>query len=342
MELDPSSVEQKRRKLVRPKRPKKVRIHLGILYAPKHLERSQKMGKVVITTAKPNVVVPKRLRAEQKKDAAVPAKKLLKSTWNKVWTKNWLMANTSFNIPPTLVCSATWEGLCEWLGGTSCPTERWIIVKPVNLSRSRGVRMVYKEPDNLGFRDANLRLLDAKELFVDIASDIPKTPIMYKWLVEEYISPAPEELKTLEYDAPFNPLVRIIMSRGDFHFGELHIPTKASRGRGTLQGGARRICFNYKGELLQTRPDVPNDLPWSIENYGTVKDVTGMVLPFFDKILDSIREEVCPVMGQHALFAFDGVYKKDKDGSVSFVCIEIEHAPNVKHLNAFDALRRPC
>jgi len=310
------------------------------LYAPKHHER-KKMGKVVITTAKTHVIMPKRLRAEQRKNVVVPPKKLLRATWNKVWTKNWLMANTSFNIPPTLVCSTTWEDLCKWLVSSSCPIEHWMIVKPTNLSRSRGVRMVWKEPNDLGFRDANLRLLDAEELFVDIASDMPRVSSAHKWIVEEYISPAPEELKTLEYDAPFNPLVRIIMSRGDFHFGELHIPTKASRGRGTLQGGARRICFNYKGELLQTRPDVPNDLPWSIENYGTVKDVTGMVLPFFDKILNSIKEEVCAVMAQHSLFAFDGVYRQSKDGSVDFVCIEIEHAPNVKHLNAFDALRRP-
>lgn len=301
------------------------------------------MGKVAITSpVGPNVINPKRLHANRRRNAPVQYNKVLRSTWNKSWTKNWLLANTSFNIPPTLVCSATWKELCDWLVGTSCPTERWIIVKPVNLSRSRGVRMVWKEPNNIGFRDANLRLLDSNELFVDIVSDIPKAPASFKWIVEEYVSPAPDELKTLGYDAPFNPLVRIIMSRGDFHFGELHIPTKASRGRGTLQGGARRVCFNYKGELLQTRPDVPNDLPWSIENYGTVKDVTGMVLPFFDKILDSIKNEICLAMSPHSLFAFDGVYRQNKDGSVDFVCIEIEHAPNVKHLNTYDGLRRPC
>jgi hypothetical protein len=340
MELGLSSGQhgRKRRELLR----SQIKLQ-GILYALKHRKRGKKMGKNVITAQKgPYVINPKRLRAERRKNEPTPYRKILKSTWNKVWTKNWLLANTSFNIPPTLVCSATWAELRAWLAGTSCPTERWVIVKPVNLSRSRGVRMVWKEPNDIGFRDANLRLLDSNELFLDIVSDIPKAPTALKWIVEEYISPAPEELKTLEYDAPFNPLVRIIMSRGDFHFGEIHIPTKASRGRGTLQGGARRICFNYAGELLQTRPDVPNDLPWSIENYGTVKDVTGMVLPFFDKILDSIKNEICLAMSPHALFAFDGVYRQNKDGSVDFVCIEIEHAPNVKHLNTYDGLRRPC
>jgi len=41
------------------------------------------------------------------------------------------------------------------------------------------------------------------------------------------------------------------------------------------------------------------------------------------------------------LFAFDGVYRLNKDTSINFVCIEIEHAPNVKHLATFDGLRRP-
>lgn len=275
------------------------------------------------------------------KNVIIPHKKLLRSTWDKVWTKTWLLANTTFEVPPTLVCSVTWEGLCGWLTGPSCPTSQWIVVKPVNLSLSRGVRLVFKEPDNIGFRDANLRLLDAQELFLDIASDIGRPPDFFKWFVEDYVSPAPESLKVLEYDAPFNPLVRIIMSLGDFHFGEVHVPTKASRGRGTLQGGARRICFNYKGELLQTRPDIPNDLPWSIENYGTVQDVTGMVLPDFENLVALIKAQVCPVMSPHALFAFDGVYRANKDSSITFVCIEIEHAPNVKHLATFNGLRRP-
>ncbi len=271
----------------------------------------------------------------------IPPKTLLRSTWNKVWTKTWLHDNTVFEVPPTLVCSIAWEGLCKWLVGPSCPTGRWIVVKPVNLSLSRGVRLIFKEPDNIGFRDANLRLLDAQELFLDIASDVGRPPDFFKWFVEEYISPAPEALKALEYDAPFNPLVRIIMSQGDFHFGEVHVPTKASRGRGTLKGGARRICFNYKGELLQTRPDIPNDLPWAIENYGTVQDVTGMALPNFEHIVEVIKSQVCSAMGTQVLFAFDGVYRANKDTSIDFVCIEIEHAPNVKHLSKFNDLRRP-
>lgn len=275
------------------------------------------------------------------KNVIIPPRKLLKSTWNKVWTKSWLLANTSFHVPPTIVHAISWQGLYDWLISSSCPTEHWFVVKPVNLSRSRGVRLIWKEPNNIGFRDANLRLLDDQELIVDIASDIGRDPSAFKWFVEDYVSPAPEALKALEYDAPFNPLVRIIMSRGDFHFGEVHVPTKASRGRGTLQGGARRICFNYAGELLQTRPNIPNDLPWSVENYGTARDVTGMFLPDFEKIRETIKSEVCPVMSPRTLFAFDGVYYLGPDNLTSFVCIEIEHAPNVKHLHDFDGLRKP-
>jgi hypothetical protein len=284
-----------------------------------------------------NIIVSRR----KPRNAAIPPKKLLKATWNKVWAKTWLQANTTFEVPPTLVCAVDWKGLCDWLVGPSCPTGQWFVVKPVNLSRSRGVRLVFKEPDNVGFRDANLRLSDAQELFLDIASDIDKSPDSFQWIVEEYVSPAPEALRALEYDACFNPLVRIIMSRGDFHFGEVHIPTKASRGRGTLVGGARRICFNYKGELLQTRPDIPNDLPWAIANYGTTQDVTGMTLPNFEHLVELIKTQVCAVMCPYLLFAFDGVYRLNKDTSISFVCIEIEHAPNVKHLATFDGLRRP-
>ena len=266
---------------------------------------------------------------------------LLRSTWNKAWTKQWLLQNTSFLVPATIVHSATWEELQAWLKGSSCPTGTWFMVKPLNLSRSRGVRLVWKEPNIEVFRDATLQTLEASELFVDLASDLPRVASDFKWLVEEYISPAPPALKVLEYDWPYNPLVRIVMSRGDFHFGELHIPTKASRGRGSIQGGARRLLFNYKGELLQKRPNIEGDHPWSITNYGTVIDVTGMVLPDIEKIVELIRIEIVPRMAPKKLFAFDGVYREAIDGSVEFVCIEIEAGPNVKQLANFNDLRKP-
>lgn len=269
-------------------------------------------------------------------------RKLIRNTWNKAWTKQWLLQHTSFQVPRTIVYAATWGELCNWLRGASCPTEFWFVVKPCNLSLSRGVRLVWKEPRIEVFRDATLQTLELPELLADIKSDIPGNADSFRWLVEEYVFPPPPEIRCLEYDWPYNPLVRIILSHGDFHFGELHIPTKASRGRGSLKGGARRICFNYKGELLQTRPNIENDHAWSIKNYGTIVDVTGMVLPNFETIVERIKLEIVPRMAPTALFAFDGVYRENADMSVDFVCIEIEHGPNVKHLAHYNELRQPC
>jgi hypothetical protein len=205
------------------------------------------------------------------------------------------------------------------------------------------VRLIFKEPTNELFRGATLTMYDLGELAKELHSDlgILERASRHKWLVEEYISPAPTELKRCYHENwPFNPLVRIIMSRGDFHAGELHIPTQASKGRGSLQGGARRICFNYRGKLLQKRPEIPADLPWAIANYGTSEDVTGIVLPNFEELVEQIKREVCPILAPKSLFAFDGCYRQNPDESIEFVCIEIEHAPNVRALARFDGLRR--
>lgn len=270
----------------------------------------------------------------------IPKRQILANTWNKAWTKQWLLANTPFSVPRTIVYSETWVNLQSWLRSSSCPAGKWFVIKPVSLSLSRGVRLVKREPGELMFRDANERLQDIVELSTDLQCDLPGSPANQKWLVEEYVWPPPEPLKSVQFDGDFNPLVRIIMRNG-FHFGELHIPTKASRGRGTLKGGARRVAFNYKGELLQEYPKVKDDLPWNQRNYGTRIDVTGLVLPEFEALVNDMAEYIAkPLAGQNALFAIDGCYRKTDEGP-KFVIIEIEHAPNVRHLATYRELRRP-
>lgn len=266
-------------------------------------------------------------------------KDLLKRTWDKTWTKQWVQTHTPFTVPQTWVFSASWGELVRWLKDPGLPLGHWLIVKPQCLSLSRGVRLFRKEAT--GFFDALCKPMELSDFLKDIVSDVPGMPESYKWIVEGCVSPTPEALAQLQYDGPFNPLVRIIMADGDFHFGELHIPTNASRGRGSLRGGARRICFDYAGRLLQKRPDVEKEPPWSVANYGTAMDVTGLVLPKFPEILSDIRKSVCKLMAPRSLFAFDGCYRETLSGDVEFVCIEIEHQPNVKHLAKFRELRCP-
>jgi hypothetical protein len=265
-------------------------------------------------------------------------KDLLKRTWDKAWTKQWVVENTPFAVPNTLVFSATWFELVKWLKDSGIPQTGSIIIKPQNLSLSRGVRLVQKIDG--GFLDALGKFMDISALLKDIVSDVPGSADSYKWIVEEYVWPPPKELAALQYDGPFNPLLRIIMSEGDFHFGEVHIPTNASRGRGSLRGGARRLCFDYTGKLFQTRPPVKDEPVWSVNNYGTKIDVADLTLPLFPEILENIKNHVCKIMAPRSLFAFDGCYRQTAD-KVEFVCIEIEHQPNVKHLAKFKDLRCP-
>ena len=265
----------------------------------------------------------------------------MEKTWNKAWTKSWLIENTTFAVPATIVYAEPWLKLEKWLNSTSCPTGKPFVMKPTSLSRSRGVRLLVKDTETGKFRGVDGALRTITEIIPELVKELPNTSPKWKSIIEEYVDPPPLELKVLQYDGSFNPLVRIIMQRGDFHFGEVHVPTMASIGRGTLQGGARRICFNYKGELLQQRPDVSNDLEWAITNYGTKVDVTGMVLPDFEDLVDRIRRQICQTIAPQQLFAFDGCYRQTAKGS-EFVCIEIENRPNVKHLATYDGLRKPA
>lgn len=262
---------------------------------------------------------------------------LLRMTHHKAWTKQWLKLNTSFATPDCIVFISSFMKLVEWLQ-ESCPLNKRIVIKPINLSRSRGVRILERlESGEFRSADSEPQYLDTilREVLAEVGGGRGRM-----WLVEEYVEPIPKDLAELCFDGNFNPLVRIIMQDGDFHLGELHIPTCASQGRGSLQGGARRLVCDYRGMLLQERPGGLDDHPWAVEQYGTKIDVTNRVLPHFQDLIERIRTEIVPRMCPKGYFAFDGCYRDTSKG-VEFVCIEIEQRPNIKNLLKFTGLRNP-
>lgn len=266
-------------------------------------------------------------------------KTLLKLTWNKLWAKQWLQQNTDIVVPSTYVFSETWENLVRWLNSDGCPIGKRMVIKPLNLSLSRGVRVLIKNADGT-FLTVLGESKTFKELSETMLQETVGHPLM-KWFVEEYVEPVPKCMSELCYDLPeVNPLLRIMMMRGEFHFGEVHVPTKVSNGRGTLKGGARRLAFNYKGELYQERPPVATDSPWRMALYGTKIDVTGMVVPGIEELVQRIKTQVCSKMGRGRLFSVDGCYRDTPKGP-EFVCVEIEHVPTVGYLAKFEELRRP-
>lgn len=270
----------------------------------------------------------------------IKPKDLLRNTWNKAFTKQWVQTNTPFKVPRSIVHSETWQGLTKWLRGPSCPINVTMVVKPVNLSLSRGVRIFSKEPKEDLYRDALGRTMDIVEFTTDIQSDLPSSSANYKWLVEEYVAPTPEKLLELTYDKDFNPLIRVVLKGGKFHIGEVKIPTRKSRGRGTLKGGARRVVINWEGKADAKYIPVNNDSIWNQTNYGTRIDLNGYELPHFSEICGNIEthiaKEMCPV----GVFAVDGCYRKTPEG-VEFVIIEIEHSPNVRHLLNTNIYKKP-
>lgn len=278
--------------------------------------------------------------AKLKAKRAVPARELLRATWNKAWTKQWVQENTPFAVPRSLVYSETWPGLNNWLRGRSCPADSKMVVKPLNLSLSRGVRIISKEPGEDLYRDALGRTMDIVELSTDLQSDLPSSAAEFKWLVEEYVSPIPEKLLELTYDEPFNPLVRIIFKGGKFHAGEIKIPTRNSRGRGSLKGGARRVLVDWRGEAQPAYKPLQNDLAWNLTNYGTKIDLTGYKLPYFEQICEDLEKHVAQAMCPAGAFAIDGCYKQGLE-AIQFVIIEIEHAPNIRHMLNSDEYRKP-
>jgi hypothetical protein len=243
-----------------------------------------------------------------------------------------VLENTPFHAPDSYVSAASFQTLSQWLA--TMPEERQVVVKPHTCSLSRGVRIVSRQ--GLQFQNGNVRGYNLKELLAEIASDLPKIQTAFKWLVEEYIYPPPPVLADLRPDGLFNPLARNVMVNGKFHFGELHIPTIASKGRGTLKGGAKRICYNWQGEMQAVMPSIEGEPPWNALNYGVGVDVVGRKLPNFDWVRGQL-EEIALILCPAKMFSIDGCFNE----SGEFVVVEIEARPNVKHLIPFKGLRKP-
>lgn len=259
-------------------------------------------------------------------------------TWNKLWAKQWLLDNTDIPVPKTYLPACSWEGLVEWVNSSDCLPSRKFVIKPVSMSLSKGVRILEKNTEG-SFITALGDTQAFKEFSGVMLKEVSGT-LGVQWFSEEYIEPIPTNMAELCYDIPSNPLIRIMMMHGDFHFGEVHVPTKLSNGRGTINGGARRLAFNYKGELFQNRPPVPTDVPWRIAIYGTKIDVTGRVILGMEELSYRISKQVCAKMSLRKLFSVDGCYRDTPKGP-EFVCVEIEHVPDVTYLAKFRELRRP-
>lgn len=259
---------------------------------------------------------------------------LLAQTWDKAWAKTWLQQNTTFRVPATFVCGARFDVLAAWL--RAMPDGRWVVVKPHTCSRARGVRIVFRNGPL--YQGADLRSYDLPELLEDLATDLPSPPSAFNWMVEEYICPPPPVLAEIRPDGLFNPLIRNVMVEGTWHFGELHVPTLATRGRGTLRGGARRICFDWAGVLRESMPPIPNQPPADDVNYGVGLPVSGRRLPNFEDVRNRLETEIAQKLGRQSIFTIDGCYNAEGE----FIIIEIEHKPRVMHTVLVDDLRKPA
>jgi hypothetical protein len=197
------------------------------------------------------------------------------------------------------------------------------------------VRIVYRNGPL--YQAADLRSCDLEDLLKDLESDLPGPASGFNWLVEEYICPPPPVLAELRPDGMFNPLVRNIMADGVWHFGELHVPTLATRGRGTLRGGARRLCFDWTGEIRESMPPIPGQPPADDGNYGVGLPVSGQRLPNFEDVRNRLETEIAKKLCPWGVFSIDGCYNAEGE----FVVIEIEHKPRVMHTIPIDTLRKP-
>lgn len=263
----------------------------------------------------------------------------LKATWSKRWAKEWAREHLKH-----VIVTSELVGTFSDMYGFAKHTAEPLTIKPNNATHSRGVVYVTAARPYQALWDREERRakpFDKSNLRAALAATLDRPIDAYQWMLEPFIQAgentrvlfsetAPHEVCGGILDPP--AVFRAVIWKGRFHFGEIHVPTRASGGVGSLRKGAVRYVFDHTGKIVE--PPHVNAAPAWIPGCDARadKELYGRwSIPGWAGVLEDLNERVIPEFGRRALYAFD--FLVDEGGRPVF--LEIEHSPNVKYLTLF-------
>lgn len=286
----------------------------------------------------------------------------LRATWGKNWALQWARRHLRHvQVPGTLAGPGTFEECWRVVEGTQESIKA--VLKPNNATHSQGVLYVRTadvgdENRSDGWRPAVWDRHRAKH-FIDVTTGrareivsptLKRPPGAFQWILEELIEAHPYSWTLFGpgLDAAQNVLdgfvvppavFRVILWKGAFHFGEIHVPTSKSGGVGSLRRGAIRYVFDSTGTVRRP-PKLKQAPDWIpvCDGRAWAKHFDDWQIPGWDSIRADL-ETVLEHFGHLALYAFDFVLGADEDGQPRPYFIEIEHNPNVRYLVQFKGFR---
>lgn len=288
----------------------------------------------------------------------------LRSTWSKVWAKAWALQSLShMRVPETYCSPGTFGEAWRWIESTSEPLRA--VLKPNNSTHSRGV-LYCRTADHSGNavtkpegwrpqvwdRTRNKHFIDvtmgrAHEI---VGPTMDKVPDAYKWMVERFVTASERtwDLFGSGQDSPSSihdglfvpsPVFRVVVWKGAFHFGEIHVPTRASGGVGSLRRGALRYVFDHTGTVRKP-PQLAQAPDWieRCDARANRKLYDQWVVPRWPLILTDVRTAI-QFFGRKALYAIDFLIGKSSVDEAQAYFLEVEHSPNVRYLTLFNGFR---
>jgi hypothetical protein len=256
---------------------------------------------------------------------------------DKVVTKNWLTANTTFKVPTTGAGPCGYKLIPKML--ESIPNGNWVI-KPLKGSFSAGV--VLFEKHEKGYRLLGsleyLPLAKFTPPFLKIVVERSVTPKVKPergfWFIEEWIRPH-ASLEVFTHNKLCPPMIRF-SGRPQVHFIAICPMLEASTGLAGAKWQDRKyVWLDPTGTVRRTEDLNLNGVDdYSVmvtEKKSWTQAPFGYNVPLVPKLIEQINQEVASriILWNDYSWSLDGTINENGD----FVCIEINYRPGLQFRN---------